>query len=802
MLKLQKIILLVFAFLMFYTLHAQSQIYSRVKIYTDAQSLEELIRLGVGVDHGTVKKNTFFISDFSQRDIELLKEHGYKHDILIEDVTAFYVKRNDEAVQNQAKSGGQRNSCSSSGATPSPTYATPENFHLGEMGGFYTYYEYLTEIDEMVEAYPQLISPKTPIDTFITVEGRPLYYLKISSSPNAENNKPYVFYNSIHHAREPGSLSQLIYYMWYLLENYETDGEVKYLVDNTQMIFVPVINPDGYVHNSVNNPNGGGMWRKNKRDNGDGTFGVDLNRNYNYEWNTTGVSADTDSDIYPGISAFSEVETQAIRWLVQQFPFQFALNAHTYSNLLLYPIGASDEEFAEHHDYFDHISGHMCKHNGYDHIKSSELYPASGGSDDYMYKMDIGVGVKDTMFSMTPEIGSEFWPESTKIEEICNENVFPNLILAHLPHRFAVVVETDPSTLDELSGNFTHTIQRLGLEDGVIEVSISPIQGIQSVGQSIAYDLALKESTSGQIPYTLENDLTVGSPIVYELITDNGLWKRRDTIRKSFGTPTLQFEDNAENTSNWTGDVWTTTTEAYVSGPSSFTDSPNGDYFSDVEASYTLVESVDLTTATAALVRFYAKWEVEDNWDYVAFEISTDNQNSWQPLCGKYTNEGVEQPGWNGTNQGIQPVGLPIYDGSQSSWVEEEIDLTGFLGETISLRFRIHTDGAEERDGFYFDDFQLLYTTTTASLSSFPDNEVKVYPNPVQDEVSIYFNSYIPTEELLIYDVAGNVVLRQSLNGMSKKTTLSVQDLSEGVYVLRFTDPFLQHLTKRIIVVK
>jgi|GEM_PF-6016658 len=60
-----------------------------------------------------------------------------------------------------------------------------------------------------------------------------------------------MLYTALHHAREPNSLSQMIFYIWYLLENYETDAEVKYLVDNTAMYFIPVINPDGYVYNET-----------------------------------------------------------------------------------------------------------------------------------------------------------------------------------------------------------------------------------------------------------------------------------------------------------------------------------------------------------------------------------------------------------------------------------------------------------------------------------------------------------------------------------------------------------------------
>jgi hypothetical protein len=43
----------------------QSLKYSRVKIYTDARGLTHLAEQGVSIDHGEVKENTYFISEFS-----------------------------------------------------------------------------------------------------------------------------------------------------------------------------------------------------------------------------------------------------------------------------------------------------------------------------------------------------------------------------------------------------------------------------------------------------------------------------------------------------------------------------------------------------------------------------------------------------------------------------------------------------------------------------------------------------------------------------------------------------------------
>ena len=96
---------------------------------------------------------------------------------------------------------------------------------------------------------------------------------------------------------------------------------------------------------------------------------------------------------------------------------------------------------------------------------------------------------------------------------------------------------------------------------------------------------------------------------------------------------------------------------------------------------------------------FWAIWEIEDNWDYVQLEVSNDGGNSWIPQCGKYTNTGVADQ--NAAD------GEPLYDGFQTSWVKEEINLSDYLGSSILVRFKIISDQYVQEDGFYFDDFQI-----------------------------------------------------------------------------------------------
>ncbi len=710
-----------------------SQNYSRVKVFGTQEELLKLSNLGVTMDHGIRKEGVFFISDFSKEEISIMQVYGYDYEILIEDVEKHYVdllNTPSKESQNILKN----TNCTGTGGGGSSTFspATPSNFNLGTMGGYLKYNEMLAELDAMVAQYPNLITTKAPISTFLTVGNRPIYHVRISDNPNTnESGEPKVLYTAIHHAREPMSLMETIFYMWYLLENYGTNDEVTYLVNNTQMYFVPCINPDGYVHNETTNPNGGGMWRKNRRNNGNGTFGVDLNRNYSYGWGTTGTSFTPSNDTYCGPSAFSEPETQAIRWLVQNNDFEMAFNAHTYAEDILFPIGTTTAEFAPHHDYFQDYTNHMTELNGYFAQKSSGLYPASGDSDDYMYKVDVGVNQKDTVFAHTPEVGTAFWQPSSQIVSTCQEMVFPNLVLAHLTRNYSIVKDTDPSSVATISGDFNHSIKRLGRQGGPVVVSIEPLLNIVSVGNSVTYNLNSQQTSLGSISYSLSPTIQFGEQIKYILKTDNGLWTKRDTIVKTYGAITLQALEDATSVTNWSGN-WSTTTSTFVSPTRSFFDGSTGNYSNNANRTYTYVPTIDLTQATSAMITFYAKWGVEADYDFVQFQVSTDGGTTWIGQCGNFTVPGTS------ANGSVQPNGDPVYEGTQQSWVLEEINLSDYLGQQIRVRFQLRSDVEVTADGFYFDDFKVFYSVP----SNNPPVASFTAPNSICEDATFTFTDF------------------------------------------------------------
>ena len=785
---------------------ANAQDYSRLKVFVTNDQLIKLGNLGVTVDHGIRKEGSFFISDFSSAERAIMDQYEFDYEVLIEDVEQYYI---DILNHPEKQESGLKNaSCASTSGSGSiyANLATPTNFNLGTMGGYLKYNEMLAELDAMVQQYPNLITAKAPISSFVTHENRPIYHVKISDNPNVNETEPKVLYTAIHHAREPMSLMETIFFMWYVLENYGTNEEITYLLNETQLFFVPCINPDGYVYNETTNPNGGGMWRKNRRNNGGGVYGVDLNRNYGYGWGTTGTSTNTSNDTYCGTAPYSEPEVQAMRWLVQNHNFVTAFNAHTYARSILFPIGTTTAEFADHHDYFQAETNHMVQFNGYTPMKSSLLYQASGDSDDYMYKMDIGVGVKDTMFVHTPEVGTAFWQPSSEIIATCKEMVFPNLILAHITRNYVVVKDTDPMNISTLSGDFNHSANRLGRMSGPVTVSLQPLLNVASVGSPIVYNMNLMQTQAGAISYTLNPSIQFGDQIKYIIKTDNGLWVKRDTIIKTFGAYNLQVTENASVSSNWTGN-WNTTTSTFVSSPRCFTDSPSGNYVNNANTTYSYVPTIDLSNAYAAKISFYAKWNIEADYDYVQFQVSTDGGSTWIGQCGNYTNAGTS------ANGSVQPNNQPVYDGIMTNWVLEEINLSDYLGQVIKVRFQLRSDNATRKDGFYFDDFSIYYNnqgpavsptaqfTTAGSVvcsGMFTDFDDASLDNPtswswnfgdggtsnVQNPTHIFMNAGTYTVQLTVSNAAGSNTTSQIITvNQSPNLTISTSD-TDGVVCL------------------
>ena len=208
-------------------------------------------------------------------------------------------------------------------------------------------------------------------------EGRPILALRLGER---RGNATKVLFMGCHHARESIAVEVPFLLARELLEK-SNDQKIASWLSSGEIWIAPMVNPDG--HEFCRTPNR--LWRKNRRRNPDGSFGVDPNRNYGYMWGLLDIptSSHVPSDeTYVGPRAFSEPETRAVRDLVARENFAGLITYHSFSQLVLYPWGYTSDNIADPVDFhvMNAMAQQMCNSilgvhgKVYTPQKSSQLY--------------------------------------------------------------------------------------------------------------------------------------------------------------------------------------------------------------------------------------------------------------------------------------------------------------------------------------------------------------------------------------------------------------------------------------------
>lgn len=382
--------------------------YAVVKVFISSHDqIHELSQLHIDIDHYHGDHLSGVVLHLDERDLQILDASSFEYEILIEDYHSYY-----EEVQKKD---------ASKIASVQRSMKTANNFGYGSMGGFYTLAEIEAKLDDMHILFPNITTAKYSIGT--TWEGRNIWALKISDNPDIDENEPVAYYDAMHHCREPISMAATINYMFWLLENYATDPQVQYIIDNRELYFVPVVNPDGYEYNRQINPNGGGLWRKNRRNNGGGVYGVDLNRNYSFQFgfDANCASSDPGSNTYKVPNPFSEPETQAVRDFVAQINPEVMFSTHSTSGsfanyLMPYGFDTSPPEFSTYSEFAtdfladnDHPFGVTAQMLG---------YTSCGTTRDFFHNQGV--------YAWGPETGGNgFWPPQSEIFAKVDAELYP-----------------------------------------------------------------------------------------------------------------------------------------------------------------------------------------------------------------------------------------------------------------------------------------------------------------------------------------------------------------------------------------
>lgn len=704
--------------LLFLSVSAFAQNYKQISIkISDQTDLIKLSQTGVDIEHSTFDKNnnlTFFVNE---NDLSKISAAGFSYSVLINNWNEYYnsLQKLTEQDKQNFISDSKRD-------------YNVDGFGFGSMGGYYTYDEIAANLDSMYAQFPNLITPKFSIGT--SQQARTIWAVRISDNPTISEDEIKVGYDALIHAREPQSMASMMYFMWYLLQNYGTDQEVTYLVNNREFYFVPCFNPDGYEYNRQTNPSGGGMWRKNRRNNGDGSYGVDLNRNFGFAWgyDNNGSSPIPSDETYRGPSAFSEPECQAVRNFALLNNYKTHFNLHSYQNAFLYPWGYINQQTVDSSVYREFASD-MAAYNGFTYGTSYEIlgYNSNGSVRDWMYGEQ---SLKQKTFGYTVEIGSSsdnFWPPQSRIFPLCQDMLKPNLYNAWVAGAYVQLYDAgyseqfiDPGDLILMNSTFKNK----GLATARnIQISLSSLNPFITIVNGTTLIDSIQARNFKEINTPLSFSVSPAAPVdvtakILLTTSMDGVPVKKDTLSFVIGTPMFVFADTTNNPANlWTITAspttpkWEATTSTFYSSPTCFTDSKDGNYVSNATVTMTLTNPVDLSSYTNPKLTFYTKYDIESNWDYGQVKASTNNGSTWIPLQGLYTEPGV------GT---FQPNGEPLYDGVRSNWVKEEISLAGFTSSQFKLRFELKTDGVINKDGWYLDDIGIMvYSIVPVELTSF-----------------------------------------------------------------------------------
>ncbi len=160
-----------------------------------------------------------------------------------------------------------------------------------------------------------------------TWEDRDILAVTITKDVDSHLEKPALFYTGTIHAREWIGIELSLSFAQYILDHIEYDPQLNAILDRTTLYMVPCANPDGFEYSR----NHFAFWRKNRRKNPDGSYGVDLNRNFTIGY---APSKNYTSNVYSGPEPFSEPETCALRdFFTAHNNITIALDYHSQGNV-------------------------------------------------------------------------------------------------------------------------------------------------------------------------------------------------------------------------------------------------------------------------------------------------------------------------------------------------------------------------------------------------------------------------------------------------------------------------------------
>jgi hypothetical protein len=355
-------------------------------------------------------------------------------------------------------------------------------------------------------------------------------------------------------------------------------------VNEREIWVVPIVNPDGYVYVETTDL----FWRKNRRNNG-GSFGVDPNRNWAYEWghDNNGSSGSGFSEVYRGSGPASEPCIAAMQNFALAHEFSVSLGYHSHGNRVRWGPGWKPALGVE-HDVFEGVGTVVADQNGYvvGPPATGAIYITNGSSDDWLYNV---AGI----YAFTPEVGNSsdyFNPPASRIPTLTAEGSICAWEGIRYAPRLAQLAPPGQPQLNAIADN------------------------------TGSYDV------TWNAPTTADTEV-----VEYELTEKTGPAFVTDNVESGAG--------------NYTLGGWTVSTARKFSGSFSLY-SGEADELNRIclaKEGYVVQPGDDFT--------FRGWYNIEDDWDYAYALVSTDGGRSFTNLAG--TNTTTSDPNGNNADNGL-----------------------------------------------------------------------------------------------------------------------------------------------------
>jgi hypothetical protein len=723
------------------------------------------------------------------------------------------------------------------------------------------YRSYQTMVDELMQLqaqYPSLVQVVSIGDSWgaqyaaqqlnaYQSFNHQIWAVKVSDNVQLTEDEPAFYFVGEHHAREPISTETVMGILVHMLEGYGVDPFVTEHINTSEIWFVPLLNPDG--HKIVIGQTDV-WWRKNLFDNnanhtididnwGNGLDGVDLNRNYGYEWGYISASGDPYSVTYHGTSPFSELETQAFRNLLESRQFIAGISYHSYGQYVLYPFGYMNSiispDAVEMQALANLMASTIPTQSGtgtYTPMPSYSLYPVSGSSDDWAY------GTRG-IFAYTIEMAEEFIPPAAVMTNIAQNNITASQILlsrknskilkGHVTDAitgeplvamiFVEGIDDDPLKTNQSYSDAAYGAYYRFLPEGLHSVKyICPGYITETRNQPIANTGA-----------TIDNiALLPAEPLDLQVVIN-------DQAGNALSGATMCFRD-AGLPNYVTNEQGIIDIPGFMSGIYRITISYPGyeslqrmESISSPNLIFTLSSSPQLTEGFELDL---SAWQVSGNWGRSTSQHYNGSYSLTDSPSGNYPND------LSSTCRLIQPLNLQgvlnaniqfyakysiALDGDYcmlsystngniwkylagftgvSDWQLFSYNLNHLIGNNVYLRFTMSSGSSGNADGIYIDDFMVftssIPTSVNEELLPVPAISLSSYPNPFNGKLNININAPkagIAPLNLSVYNLKGQKV-RELLNGSLPRGKHSLvwdgkdgsaNACANGIYFIRLT---------------